>query len=310
MTNVHLGNYGVNKKEVESNTIKVEGMVCRDNADFHSRPDSEFSLQDYFDRDNKIIVSGVDTRALVRHIRKQGAMKAVLSSENLSTKELKAKILKVPDMEGLELVYNVSTDKVQIFGEGNAYKLAMIDLGVKLNIIRNFVNREVETHLFPYQTSFEEMMKINPDGFMLTNGPGDPATLLGVVDTAKQILDSNIPTFGICLGHQVLAQAAGLTTYKMHNGHRGINHPILNLETGVCEITSQNHGFAIDRQSTEKAGNVKITHTHLNDHTVAGIRFTDKPCFSVQYHPESSPGPHDSRYLFDEFIQEIKKNKK
>jgi len=208
------------------------------------------------------------------------------------------------------LASKVSTKEPYYFGEKNAiFKIAALDIGIKKNILRNLSQRDCYIKVFPYDATFEELNSFNPDGYFLSNGPGDPEPLTQAISTTKAAIATGKPIFGICLGHQVLALANGISTYKMHNGHRGINHPIKNLQTGKGEITSQNHGFAINREETEKNTEIEITHVHLNDHTVAGIKMKNKPVFSVQYHPEASPGPHDSRYLFDEFINNIKKYK-
>ena len=210
-------------------------------------------------------------------------------------------------MKGLELASKVSTTEPYYFGNENAtYKIAALDIGIKKNILRNLAKRDAYIKVFPYNATFEDMSAFNPDGYFLSNGPGDPEPLVEAQAVAKEIIKRNLPLFGICLGHQVIALANGISTYKMHNGHRGINHPVKNLVTGKGEITSQNHGFAINREETEKHSDIEITHVHLNDNTVAGIKMKSKNCFSVQYHPEASPGPHDSSYLFDQFIENIK----
>ena len=209
-------------------------------------------------------------------------------------------------MQGLELASKVSTKATYYYGNENSkFKVAALDLGIKKNILRNLAKRDVYIKVFPFDSSFEEMKEWNPDGYFLSNGPGDPEPLKVVQDVAKKIIDQNLPLFGICLGHQIIALANGISTYKMHNGHRGINHPVKNLITGKGEITSQNHGFAVNKEESLANQNVEITHVHLNDDTVAGIKLKDSNCFSVQFHPEASPGPHDSSYLFDEFIENM-----
>ncbi|MBL7892515.1 MAG: glutamine-hydrolyzing carbamoyl-phosphate synthase small subunit, partial [Bacteroidia bacterium] len=231
------------------------------------------------------------------------AMNAIISSEELDITKLKAKLAKVPSMVGLELSSKVSTQKPYFFGKADApYKVALLDFGVKKNILRSLAERGCYLQVFPMKTSFAEMKKWNPDGFMLSNGPGDPSVMQDEINTIKEILISNVPTFGICLGHQLIAHAAGLSTFKMHKGHRGINHPVKNLITGKCEITSQNHGFGVKEEEVKKVKNVEVTHINLNDNTIEGIRLSDKKVFSVQYHPEACPGPYDSRYLFDDFV--------
>jgi carbamoyl-phosphate synthase small subunit len=211
-------------------------------------------------------------------------------------------------MNGLELASKVSTKEPYYFGNENAtYKVSALDIGIKKNILRNIAQRDVYIKVFPYNATFEDLQSFNPDGYFLSNGPGDPEPLVEAQALAKEIIKRNLPLFGICLGHQVIALANGVSTYKMHNGHRGINHPVKNLKTGKGEITSQNHGFAVNREESEANPDLEITHVHLNDNTVAGLAMKSKNCFSVQYHPEASPGPHDSQYLFDQFIENIKK---
>jgi carbamoyl-phosphate synthase small subunit len=247
----------------------------------------------------------------VSYIRDNGAMNAVISTEVESIEKLKEQLSKTPNMDGLELASVVSTEEPYFYGNENSkYKIAALDLGIKKNILRNLSNRDCYIKVFPYDSSFEDMSVWNPDGYFLSNGPGDPKPLVNAQNVAKDIIDRNLPLFGICLGHQIIALANGISTYKMHNGHRGINHPVKNLITGKGEITSQNHGFAIDRKEAEENKEIEITHVHLNDNTIAGISMKNKNCFSVQYHPEASPGPHDASYLFDIFIENITKSKK
>jgi len=309
-TNAHIGNYGTKKEEVESEGIKIAGLICRNFNYHYSRPDADSSLEDFLNRNNLLAISDVDTRALVNYIRDHGAMNAVITTEVDNLENLKKKLADFPDMKGLELASKVSTKEPYFFGNENAqFKISALDIGIKKNILRNLASRDCYIKVFPYNASFSELQSFEPDGYFLSNGPGDPEPLNEAIATTKEILKTDKPLFGICLGHQVLALANGISTYKMHHGHRGINHPIKNLLTGKGEITSQNHGFAINREETEAHKNVEITHVHLNDHTVAGIRLKDKPVFSVQYHPEASPGPHDAAYLFDEFIDNIKKYK-
>lgn len=309
-TNAHIGNYGVNAEEVESDRIMISGLVCKNFSMFHSRPDSESNLYDYFEKQNLICISDVDTRALVSYIRDNGAQNAVICTDGTSVEELKKLLANIPDMKGLELASKVSTKEPYFFGDENAtYKISALDLGIKKNILRNFAKRDCYIKVFPYNASYEDMKSFNPDGFFLSNGPGDPDPLFSAQDVARQILAENKPLFGICLGHQVIALANGVSTYKMFNGHRGINHPVKNLVTGKGEITSQNHGFAVNKEELKKQNELEITHIHLNDGTVAGMRMKSKNCFSVQYHPEASPGPHDSSYLFDQFIENIKSSK-
>ena len=307
-TNPHIGNYGVNENETESGTIKIAGLVCKNFSYNYSRPGATGSVEDYFKKQNFIGISDVDTRALVSYIRDHGAMNAVISTDGKSIEELKAALANVPNMEGLELASKVSTTAPYFYGSENAtYKIAALDLGIKTNILRNLAKRDCYIKIFPYNATYADLASFIPDGYFLSNGPGDPDPLLSAIQVAKDIIAHDKPLFGICLGHQIIALANGVPTYKMFNGHRGINHPVKNLVSGKGEITSQNHGFAVNREALEENPDLEITHEHINDGTVAGMRMKSKNCFSVQYHPEASPGPHDSTYLFDEFIENINK---
>ena len=306
-TNAHIGNYGVNDSEVESQSIKISGLVCKNFSFNYSRVDASGSLEDYFTKQNLICISDVDTRALVSYIRDNGAMNAVICTDGTSVEELKKSLANVPDMKGLELASKVSTKEPYFYGDENAtYKISALDLGIKTNILRNLAKRDCYIKVFPYDSTYQDLAAFNPDGFFLSNGPGDPEPLSGAIQVATEILENNKPLFGICLGHQVIGLANGISTYKMFNGHRGINHPVKNIITGKGEVTSQNHGFAVNKEELEANAELEITHLHLNDGTVAGMRMRNKNCFSVQYHPEASPGPHDSSYLFDQFIANIK----
>jgi carbamoyl-phosphate synthase small subunit len=309
-TTSHIGNYGVHNEEVESDHPTIGGIVVNSFSEIYSRLDGHGSLQDYLVSNGITGIADIDTRKLVRHIRSQGAMNAIISSEYEGDLEgLKAELEKLPYMNGLELSSQVCTKEPYFFGNEDApIRVACLDFGIKKNILRNLASRGVYCKVFPAKTSLAEMETWAPDAYFLSNGPGDPAAMDYAVETVKDVLATNKPVFGICLGHQLLAKAVGISTFKMHHGHRGINHPIKNLFTGKSEITSQNHGFNIVREDAEKHTEVEITHVHLNDNTVAGIKLNNKPAFSVQYHPESSPGPHDSRYLFDDFIALINKN--
>lgn len=306
-TNAHIGNYGTHKDEVESDSIKISGLVVKNFSYNYSRPAADKSLEDFLDDNNLFAVSDVDTRALVSYIRDNGAMNALISTRVDEVDQLKKELSEVPSMKGLELSSKVSTKEPYYYGDEKAtYRISALDIGIKKNILRNLAKRDAYIKVYPYNTSIEEMNDFNPDGYFISNGPGDPEPLEDAVKTTKQILKTNKPLFGICLGHQVLALANGISTYKMHHGHRGINHPILNEITGKGEITSQNHGFAVNREEAEAHQDIEITHTHLNDGSVAGIRMKYKNVFSVQYHPEASPGPHDAEYLFDQFFDSIK----
>jgi len=302
-TNTHIGNYGISGEETESGAIKIAGLVCKNFNIPFSRKQADQSIQDYFQDENLVGISDVDTRELVRHIRDKGAMNAIISSEILDIDELKAKLEKVPSMDGLELSSKVSTKEPYFIGDENSdKKVAVLDLGVKKNILRNFSERGVYAKVFPAKTTFAEMEKWSPNGYFISNGPGDPAAMPYALETVKEVLESDKPMFGICLGHQLLALANGIGTIKMFNGHRGLNHPVKNIITDHCEVTSQNHGFGVVAEDIKNSDKVEITHVNLNDKSIEGIRVKGKNAFSVQYHPESSPGPHDSRYLFDDFI--------
>ena len=309
-TNAHIGNYGTNADEVESDSVKIAGLIVKNFSYEYSRHNADASLEEFLEKNNLFAISDVDTRALVSYIRDNGAMNAVISTDVDNIGELKKQLAEVPNMEGLELASKVSTKEPYYFGDENAtYKVAALDIGIKKNILRNIAKRDVYIKVFPYNSKFEDLEAFNPDGYFLSNGPGDPEPLKEAQAVAKEIIKRNLPLFGICLGHQVIALANGVSTYKMHNGHRGINHPVKNLLTGKGEITSQNHGFAVNREEAEVNEDLQVTHLHLNDNTVAGLAMKNKNCFSVQYHPEASPGPHDSDYLFDQFIENIKKSK-
>lgn len=307
-TTAHIGNYGAIDTEQESEGAKIKGIVVNDYSYTFSRLTANESLQQYLERSNVVGIADLDTRMLVRHIRSKGAMNAIISSE-LSPDELKEELKKVPSMKGLELASKVSTKEVYHVGNEDApYRVAVLDLGIKTNILKNLVSRGCYCKVFPARTSYEEMKAWEPHGYFISNGPGDPAVTDYAVETVKAIIGNDHPLFGICLGHQILAEAIGITTYKMHHGHRGLNHPVKNIVTGLSEITSQNHGFVVNMEELEKSDQVVLTHSHLNDNSVAGIRLKDKKAFSVQFHPEASPGPHDSRYLFDDFIELMKTN--
>lgn len=303
MNAVHIGNYGAHDHEVESESLKIAGLVCHEFSEIASRPQASCSLQEYFEKQGMVGISDVDTRAIVRHIRSKGAMNAILSSEITDVAELKKRLSAVPSMEGLELSSKVSTKKAYFLGqEGAARKVAVLDFGVKRSILTCLVERGCYLQVFPMHTKAEDILAWEPDGIMLSNGPGDPGVMTSAIFTIQQLLQASVPIFGICLGHQLLAEANGIKTYKMHHGHRGINHPVKNLQTGKCEVTSQNHGFSVSAEHVKNNPEVEITHINLNDGTIEGLRMKNKKVFSVQHHPEASPGPHDSRYLFDQFF--------
>jgi len=279
-------------------------LICKNFTPSYSRKLADNDIQQYFEDNKKVVIHGIDTRAIVRLIRTKGAMNGIISSEISDKAELHKILAKVPSMDGLELASKVSTPTVYDLGESDAkHKVAVLDFGTKKNILRCLTERGCKLRVFPAKTSFEEIAKWQPDGYFLSNGPGDPAPMDYAVSTVKQILEKDKPVFGICLGHQLLALANDIPTYKMHHGHRGINHPVKNLVTGLCEITSQNHGFGVDpKVINANSDKVEVTHMNLNDDTVEGIKVIGKRAFSVQYHPEAAPGPHDSRYLFDQFV--------
>lgn len=309
-TNAHIGNYGTVTEEVESDGIKISGLICKNFSYNYSRSKADLSLEEFLENNKLLAISDVDTRALVAYIRDNGAMNAVISTKIDDVDALKKELADMPNMDGLELASQVSTKESYFVGEENAkYKIAALDVGIKKNILRNLASRDCYIKVFPYNATYEQMNQFNPDGFFLSNGPGDPEPLSEAIQLAKNILENDKPLFGICLGHQIIAMANGVSSYKMHNGHRGINHPVKNLVTGKGEITSQNHGFAVNKEELEASENLEITHIHLNDNTVAGLRMKNKNCFSVQYHPEASPGPHDASYLFDQFIENINQSK-
>ena len=309
MTSPHIGNYGVHKDEVESDQINIAGLVTKKFSEIASRVSANGTLEDFMLHNSTVGITDVDTRSLVKHIRSKGAMNAIISSDILDIDVLKKKLEMAPSMDGLELSSKVSTAvSYEVKSENSMYKVALLDLGVKRNIINCLVERGCHVKVFPLNSSIDEMKSFNPDGFMLSNGPGDPSAMKSTIALVKEIVNSGKSVFGICLGHQILALSQGLSTEKMFNGHRGINHPILNLKTGKGEITSQNHGFVISKESIFNNSDIIVTHTHLNDDTIAGIEIKNKPVFSVQYHPEASAGPHDSRYLFDQFIHNMNAN--
>jgi len=306
MNNVHIGNYGINEFDVESDSIKVKGIIGRNLEEQYSRFAADHSLQEYFEKQNIVAIDGVDSRALVIHIREAGAMNCIISSDNNDIEALKQMLAKVPSMDGLELASKVSAKNSYTAGnEDSKIRIAVLDYGMKKNILNCFVERGAFVKVFNAKASFAELKQFQPNGYFISNGPGDPEPMEYAINTVKEILAAKQPLFGICLGQQLLALANDIPTFKMHHGHRGLNHPVKNIITGKCEITTQNHGFGIDADAVRSAENIEITHVNLNDDSIEGIRLKDRPAFSVQYHPESTPGPHDSRYLFDEFFSMI-----
>jgi carbamoyl-phosphate synthase small subunit len=321
MTYPHIGNYGVNDVDVESERPWVTAFVVREAARRPSNYRSQGTLDAYLEKHNIPGIAGIDTRALVRRVRMQGAMPAVISSTDLDDDSLRRKAKSAPDMTGQDLVRDVSSDKPYDWAEGEprefrgsrprpspVYRVAAIDCGIKRNILRLLVDGGFDVRVFPATATPEQILSYAPHGLFLSNGPGDPAPVDYVASTVKKLLPK-LPIFGICLGHQILALACGAKTYKLKFGHRGGNQPVKDLTTGKVEITSQNHGFAVDVESMKGSG-LELTHVNLNDHTVEGFRHVEYPAYAVQYHPEASPGPHDSRYLFPRFRDLIESSKK
>ncbi|MCB0769549.1 MAG: glutamine-hydrolyzing carbamoyl-phosphate synthase small subunit [Flavobacteriales bacterium] len=307
MATPHVGNYGVKANEVESGRISISGLVVKKYSEVWSRAGGDGSLDAFLKAENVVGISDIDTRKLVRHIRDHGAQNAIISSAGLDLDSLKKRLASTPSMEGLELSSTVSTKEAYEVGEDEApFRVALVDFGVKRNIERCLTERGCRVKVFPMSTSLKELFDWSPHGIMLSNGPGDPGAMPESVELIRAIVESGLPVFGICLGHQLLAESMGMSTEKMHHGHRGINHPVKDLTTGHDEITSQNHGFVVRRSDAENNTSIEITHVHLNDGSVAGFRMKDRPVFCVQYHPEAGPGPLDSRYLFDRFVENMR----
>ncbi len=308
MTNPHIGNYGINSDDIESSKIQVSGFIIKEETIIPSNWRSTQSIGKYLKDQNIIGIKGIDTRALTIHLRKNGSMNGIIFSSGQNTNSMKKVLSKYPKMEGLDLAKKVSVSEKYHWTKKNLkYKVAVIDFGVKHNILRILESHGCQLTIFPANITFKELMQNKPDGILLSNGPGDPAVLDYAIKLVKSLLGI-IPILGICLGHQILALSLGAKTFKLKFGHRGINHPVKNLQTGSIEITSQNHGFSIDLKSLPE--NTIVTHINLNDNTCAGLKCLSYPAFSVQYHPESNPGPHDSRYIFEKFIKLMEDAKK
>ncbi len=304
MTYPHIGNYGINEKDVESDSPKVAGFVMREVCDYPSNSESQKSIREYL-IDNRIVaIDRVDTRKLTRHIRNYGAMMGIISHRIDEIEKLKEEVNRLPNMEGLDLTTYVSTtnQKVVIPVENPKYNIVALDYGIKWNILRLFAERKAKVTILPYNISEDEILKLNPDGIFISNGPGDPAATIHAIRLISKLIGKK-PMFGICLGHQLISLALGAKTYKLKFGHHAVNHPVKNLKTGKVEITSQNHGFAVDINTLPKE--VEVSHINLNDKSIEGIVCESKKIMAVQYHPEASPGPHDSSYLFDEFLKFI-----
>ncbi len=306
MNSAHVGNYGVKPEDTESDSVKIFGLIARNLSEKYSRPLADGSLHDYLVKNHIVAIHQIDTRALVAHIRNHGAMNCIISTEIFDKELLMSKLLEIPSMEGLDLSAYVTTKEIFTMGaEEAAKRIAVIDFGVKRNILQCMVDRGAFLKIFPANSTFDTIQEFAPDAYFVSNGPGDPASMPYAVSLIQEVIASGKPVFGICLGHQLIALANQATTYKMHHGHRGLNHPVLNVQTMKSEISTQNHGFAVDIDSVRANPLIEITHINLNDNSLEGIKIKGKPVFSVQYHPEATPGPHDSRYLFDDFLAMI-----
>ncbi len=324
MTAPQIGNYGVTDTDRESAKPQVAGFVMRDASPVSSNWRAESTLRDYLVRHNIVAIGDIDTRALTRRLRSAGVMRGIIATGSVDPAALVEKARQVARMEGSDLVKDVTCKEVYDFKTSLAdavteasygvppmrrakrpLRVAAYDFGIKLNILRRLAAHGCEVRVFPASTPASEVLAWKPDGIFLSNGPGDPAAVTYAIDNIREIGKTDIPTFGICLGHQLMGLALGARTYKLKFGHRGGNHPVKQLDSGAIEITSQNHGFAVDPDSLPSS--VRVTHLNLYDGTVEGLRHTGKPMFSVQYHPEASPGPHDADYLFDEFLDEMEK---
>ena len=303
MTYPLIGNYGINEEDIESYKPFVEAFIVKECSRIASNWRSKLTLDEYLKQNNIIGIERVDTRAITRHTRRQGALKAVISTADLDDKSLIKKAKESNGLVGVDLVQEVTSSEIKPWNDKGKYKVVVLDCGVKWNILRELAALDCHVIVVPAKTTAEEISALNPDGFMLSNGPGDPAAVTYVIETVKKLI-GKLPMFGICLGHQMLGQALGGKTYKLKFGHHGGNQPVKDLKTSKIDISVQNHGFCVDIDYLNK-DDIEITHINLNDQTLEGIRHKKLPIFSVQFHPESCPGPHDSQYLFKRFIDMI-----
>jgi len=301
MTYPLIGNYGINPSDFESERPHCSGFIVKEKSGIVSNWRAKGSLIDFLKKYKVIGVEGVDTRALTKHIRSRGAMKAVISTKTSNTDRLVKAAQDSPGLIGYDLVKEVACKKIYNWNDSGKYKVVVLDCGAKHNIMRELVKRSCQVTVAPASTSSQKIISLKPKGLMLSNGPGDPAAVTYVIKTVRELI-GQLPIFGICLGHQMLGLAMGGKTFKLKFGHRGANHPVMNLKTRKVEITTQNHGFCLDIDSLNK-DEVELTHINLNDKTAEGLRHRKYPVFAVQYHPEAAPGPHDSKYLFDEFVK-------
>ena len=302
MTQPHIGNYGASAEDMEADTPMVAGFIVRDYPRRHANTQADETLEAFMRRHDLVGIAGVDTRALVRHVRDKGVMNAVISSETLEEETLLKKARDWPSMAGRELASEVRTEVPYTFCEGPGPRISVYDFGVKQNILRSFRRRGCTVKVVPGDTDLSEVLAWDPDGLFFSNGPGDPRPMSDAIETVGEAIDTGLPIFGICLGHQLMSLAEGIGVYKMHVGHRGANHPVKNLDTGQVEVTTQNHGFAVDPESIAPE-TARVTHVNLNDDTIEGLEFKSFAGMSLQYHPEASPGPHDSHYHFDRFME-------
>ncbi len=307
MTYPHIGNYGAHEDDTEAPAPHVAGFVVKSYTGDYSNLLAEGSLEAYMQQHGLVGITGVDTRRLVRHVREKGVMNAVISTEEMDADALVEKARQWPSMAGLELASRVTIAEPYDFQSGDGCRVAVYDFGVKQNILRSFARLGCAVRVFPASTPLDEVLAWQPDGLFLSNGPGDPRAMPEAVEMVKEAFSTDLPVFGICLGHQLMALASDFDVYKMFVGHRGANHPVKNLRQGHVEVTTQNHGFAV-REETIRPDVAQVSHRNLNDGTIEGLRFVNRKAMCVQYHPEASPGPHDSHYLFKDFLEMIGKS--